>query len=151
MGARITAFLTMEHPDRVRSAVLAGLAENMIKGVGGQDEIAAALEAESLSDVTDLTARAFRMFAEATKSDLKALAACIRSSRQRITKAELAEIDAPVLVVAGSLDDVAGPVQPLVDAIPGAQGLVVPDGDHMRTVGDKHYKKGVLAFLAQRP
>src|SRR5260221_7848580 len=35
MGARIAAFLTINHRQRVRGAVFAGLAENMIKGFGG--------------------------------------------------------------------------------------------------------------------
>src|SRR5690349_554916 len=33
MGARISAFLAIEHPSRVRRLVLAGLAANMIEGV----------------------------------------------------------------------------------------------------------------------
>ena len=86
MGARIAAFLTINHPERVRAAVFAGLAENMIKGLGGSEPIARALEAVSVADVTDPGARAFRLFAEQTKSDLKALAACMRSERQKITR-----------------------------------------------------------------
>ncbi len=151
MGARITAFMAISHPERVRSAVLAGLAENMILGVGGQNEIAEALLAPGLADVTDPMPRAFRLFAESSGSDLRALAACVLSSRQKITTDELAEIDLPVLVAAGGTDDVAGPVEPLVAAIPGARGLVIPGRDHMRAVGDKVYMAGVLEFLAGRP
>ena len=67
MGARISAFLTMSHPALVRSVVLAGLAENMIKGVGGSEELASALEAPDLASVTDPMPRAFRIFCRATK------------------------------------------------------------------------------------
>ncbi len=35
MGARISAFLTMQHPDKVSRAVFAGLAERMVLGVPG--------------------------------------------------------------------------------------------------------------------
>ena len=125
MGARVSAFLTIAHPDRVRRAVFAGLASRMITGVGGAEAIALALEAPSRADVTDSGARAFRIFAEQTKSDLKALAACIRSSREKITVEELATIRVPVLVVAGDKDDVAGDVETLVRAIPGAQGVTL--------------------------
>ena len=45
-----------------------------------------ALEAASIDEVTNPTARTFRAFAEQTKSDLKALAACIRSARAPITR-----------------------------------------------------------------
>lgn len=148
MGARIAAFLTIAHPERVRSAIFAGLAENMIKGVGGAETIARALEADSLDAIVDAESRAFRLFAEQTGSDLKALAACMRSARRRISKRELAEIAVPVLVAVGSRDEIAGKVEPLVAAIPGAQGLVIPGRDHMRAVGDKVFKSGVLSFLA---
>ena len=148
MGARVSAFLTIAHPDRVRRAVFAGLASRMITGVGGAEEIARALEAPTPDDVTDMGARGFRIFAEQTKSDLKALAACIRSSRERITVEELATIRVPVLVVAGEKDDVAGDVETLVKAIPGAVGVTLPNRNHMNAVGDRGYKDAVLAFLA---
>ena len=147
MGARIAAFLAIAHPDRIRSLVLAGLAANLIKGIGGTQEIAEALEAPSLADVNSPQARPFRVFAEQTKSDLKALAACIRSARQIISPQELARITAPALIVAGELDDTAGPVEPLVKAIPGARGVTVPGRNHMSTVGDGRFKQAVLEFF----
>src|SRR5581483_8206852 len=77
MGARITAFLALKHPDRVRSAILGGLGVKLVEGVGLPVSIATALEARSLADVTEPVERLFRMFAEQTRSDLKALAACM--------------------------------------------------------------------------
>jgi pimeloyl-ACP methyl ester carboxylesterase len=148
MGARISAFLTMHHPEKVSRVVFAGLAERMILGVPGSDAIAEGLLAASARDVVDPGARSFRVFAENTKSDLKALAACIRSSRVKIKAEALAKITCPVLVVAGELDSVSGPVQPLVDLIPGAQGVTLPNRNHMNAVGDVGYKKAVLAFLS---
>jgi pimeloyl-ACP methyl ester carboxylesterase len=147
MGARIAAFLTINHPAYVRDVVFAGLAANLIYGVAGGDEIAKGLEAPSLADVVDLGAKAFRYFAEATRSDLKALAACIKSSRVKITEAMLAGIAAPVLVVAGDQDMVSGEIQPLVDAIPGSAGLSLVNRNHMNAVGDQHYKEAVVAFF----
>ena len=85
MGARIAAFLAIAHPARVRSLVFGGLGINMVRGVAGTGPIAHALEAASIDEVTNPTARTFRAFAEQTKSDLKALAACIRSARAPIT------------------------------------------------------------------
>jgi pimeloyl-ACP methyl ester carboxylesterase len=148
MGARISAFLTMLYSARVSRAVYAGLAERMVLGVPGGEAIAEGLEAASLADVKDPGARSFRIFAEQTKSDLKALAACMRSSRVKIKPEALAKIGVPVLVVAGEIDDVAGPVQPLVDMIPGAQGVTLAKRNHMNAVGDRGYKDAVLAFLA---
>jgi pimeloyl-ACP methyl ester carboxylesterase len=149
MGARITAFLTMTHPERVKRAVFAGLASRMITGVGGSEAIALALEAESAAAVDDRMARGFRMFADQTKSDRLALAACIRSSRVKINAEALAAIRVPVLVVAGEMDDVAGDVSGLTDIIPGSQGVVLPGRNHMNAVGDRGYKDAVVAFLGR--
>jgi pimeloyl-ACP methyl ester carboxylesterase len=147
MGARITAFLTMLHPTRVSRAVFAGLAERMVLGVPGSDAIAEALEAPTLDSITDVGAKSFRVFADLTKSDQRALAACIRSSRVKIKPEALGQITCPVLVVAGEVDDVAGSVQPLVDLIPGAKGVVLPGRNHMNAVGDKGFKDAVLQFF----
>src|SRR6201994_2887025 len=80
MGARITAFLASSDPDRVRSATLGGLGIRLVDGVGLPESIAEALEAPSLDAVSDPTGRVFRAFGDQTKSDLRALAACIRGS-----------------------------------------------------------------------
>jgi len=150
MGARITAFLAMKHADRVRSAILGGLGIRLVEGVGLPESIAEALEADSLDDINDPTGREFRAFAERTKSDLRALAACIRGSRQTLTREEVAAIRAPVLVAVGTKDVVAGSAQALAALIPGAQALDIPNRDHMLAVGDKVYKAGVIDFLNQR-
>jgi pimeloyl-ACP methyl ester carboxylesterase len=150
MGARITAFLTASHADRVRSAILGGLGIRLVEGVGLPESIADALEAPSLGDVNDPTGHLFRAFAEQTKSDLQALAACIRGSRQTLTRGEIAAIRAPVLVAVGTKDLVAGSAQALAALIPGARALDIPNRDHMLAVGDKMYKAGVIDFLNQR-
>jgi pimeloyl-ACP methyl ester carboxylesterase len=151
MGARITAFLALEHPERVRSAILGGLGMNLIAGVGAPDGIAAALEASDPASVTEPQARMFRAFADQTKSDRRALAACIRGSRQTLTREQAAAIRVPMLVVVGSADTIAGSAEALAALIPGAKAVTIPRRDHMRTVGDKAFKAAVLEFLAQRP
>jgi pimeloyl-ACP methyl ester carboxylesterase len=147
MGARIAALLAIAHPDRVRSLVLAGLAASMMTGIGGGEDVARALEAPSRDKVKEPGPLSFRLFAEQTKSDLKALAACMRSSREDIPETELARIAAPVLVVAGEIDEIAGPVEPLVRAIPNAQGLTLRDRNHMSAVGDRQFKQAVIEFF----
>lgn len=151
MGARISAFLALAHPERIRSAIFAGLGANMIYGVGDPTPVAAALLTEEPSTITDLNARAFRIFADQTKSDRRALAACIMASRDRIPGSELAALQVPVLVAVGTEDAIAGPAAPLAAAIPGARALDIPGRDHMKAVGDRLFKEGVLDFLRQRP
>lgn len=151
MGARITAFLTMAQPELVRSAILAGLGINMVRGVGGAGPIAKALEAPSIDDVMNDTARTFRAFAESTGSDLLALAACIRSARDKITAEALGDIATPVLVAVGTDDVIGGSATELAALIPGAKALEIEGRDHMKAVGDRRYKEGVLEFLHDRP
>ncbi len=151
MGARIAAFLAFAHPNRVRSAVLGGLGMGLIDGVGAPDTVVQGLEAPTLAAVSNPTARQFRSFAEQTRSDLRALAACMRGSRQTLSRAEVGRIAVPVLVAVGSKDLIAGSPQELAALVPGAQALVIPDRDHMLAVGDRVFKAGVLNFLAARP
>ncbi len=150
MGARIAAFLALAHPGRLRKAVFGGLGSHLVDGVGLPESIAEALEASSLADVRDRTARTFRAFAEQTKSDRKALAACIRGSRQTLSREQVASIHVPVLVAVGSKDTVAGSAHDLAALLPSGRALDIPGRDHMLAVGDKVFKQGVSAFLAGR-
>jgi pimeloyl-ACP methyl ester carboxylesterase len=151
MGARNTTFLAMARPERMRSGILGGVGIRLVGGVGlAPDTIAQGLEAPSLADISDPTAHQFRSFAEQTKSDLRALAACIRGSRQLLEPDQLARIAVPILVATGTKDTVAGSGEQLAALIPGAQSLPIPDREHMLAVGDKVYKAGVLEFLSAR-
>jgi pimeloyl-ACP methyl ester carboxylesterase len=150
MGARITAFLVLSHAARVRSVIFGGLGIRLVEGVGLPESIADALEAPSPDDVRDPTGRMFRIFAEQTKSDLRALAACIRGSRQTLSASQVASIRVPVLVAVGTKDQVAGSARELAALIPGARALDISDRDHMLAVGDKVFKAGVIDFLNQR-
>ncbi|MGJ3262069.1 MAG: alpha/beta fold hydrolase [Salinarimonas sp.] len=151
MGARITAHLALMAPERVRAALLGGLGIHLVEGVGLPLGIADAMEAPALDALTDPMQRMFRAFAEQTGSDLAALAACIRGSRQTLTREAVASLTVPVLVSVGTKDDVAGSGPELAALIPGAEALDIPGRDHNLAVGDKTHKAGVLAFLEARP
>jgi pimeloyl-ACP methyl ester carboxylesterase len=151
LGARICAVLAVRHPQAVRSVILGGAGIRLVHTAGLRDEIADALEAPSIDAVTDPMGRTFRLFAEQTKSDLKALAACLRGSRQALTREELAAIRVPALVAVGTRDDIAGSGPELAKLIPHGLALDIPGRDHMLAVGDRVYKTGVIEFLKQRP
>ena len=150
MGARITAYLALEHQDRVRSAMLGGLGNKLVDSVGLPLSIADAMEAPSVEAVADPTARGFRSFAEQNKQDLKALAACIRGSRQVMSREEVARITVPTLVTVGTTDGIAGSPHELAALMPDARALDIPGRDHNMAVGDKVHKEGVLSFLRVR-
>jgi pimeloyl-ACP methyl ester carboxylesterase len=151
MGSRIATFLLLAHPERVRSAILAGVGINLVRGMVGTGPIARALEAPRIEDVNNDTARSFRAFAERTGGDLKALAACMRGPREKIAPEDLARIRLPILVATGSEDVIAGSGAELAKLIPGAQLLEIMGRDHMKAVGDARFKQGVLDFLTERP
>jgi pimeloyl-ACP methyl ester carboxylesterase len=150
LGSRMTAWLAHSQPQRLRSAILGGIGIGLIRGGGPGENVAEALEASSIDDVTDPVGRTFRAFADQTRSDRRALAACLRGSRRVMTEDEAAGINVPVLIAVGTEDAIAGSAQALGKIIPGAEVLDIPKRDHMRAVGDKVYKSGVLDFLARR-
>jgi pimeloyl-ACP methyl ester carboxylesterase len=150
LGSRMTAILAQAAPQRLRSAIFGGIGIGLIEGGGPGENVAVALEAPSLDDVTDPVGRTFRAFADQTRSDHRALAACLRGSRRLMTMEEAAAIDVPVLIAVGTADEIAGSATALGKIIPGSEVLDIPNRDHMRAVGDKVYKTGVLDFLSRR-
>lgn len=147
MGARISAFVVETYPELVQTLTIAGMGYNLVRGIGNPEPIARALEAPSADDVTNPAAKSFRVFAEQTKSDLPSLAACIRSTRKPVRQEQLQAITVPALVAVGTDDVIAGDGGKLAALIPGAEHLAIEGRDHMRAVGDKAYKDGVIAFL----
>lgn len=151
MGARNTAFLALSDGERVRSAVLGGLGIHLVDGAGLPGSIADALEAPSADDVADGQGRLFRAFADQTGSDRRALAACIRGSRQSMAREDAARVAVPMLIAVGTRDAIAGSPGELAALVPGSVARDIPDRDHMRAVGDRVFKDAVLQFLAARP
>src|SRR5712675_2889941 len=149
LGSRMTAWLARSQPQRLRSAIFGGIGIGLIEGGGPGENVAAALEAPSLQDVTDPVGRTFRAFADQTRSDRRALAACLRGSRRLLAREDAARIAVPTLIAVGTTDEIAGSAHALGEIIPRSQVLDIPNRDHMRAVGDKVYKAGVMDFLSR--
>ena len=151
MGARISTFLALAHPEKVATLILGGLGYGMVDGVGDWDPIAEALVAPDPDAITHPRGRMFRTFADQTKSDREALAACIETSRELIAENDLGRIRQPVLIGVGTKDDIAGSAQELAALLPDAEAFDIEGRDHMLSVGDRTFKAKVLQFLKDHP
>jgi pimeloyl-ACP methyl ester carboxylesterase len=147
MGARIAAFLALNHPQRVSSAIWGGMGRNLISGLEDSEEIISALTAESLEQVAGRVGRQFRIFADHNKADRAALAACMVNSREPMREAQVRRIDVPVLVAVGESDEMAGGAQVLAALLPQGEAFTIPRRDHMRATGDPAFKAAALDFL----
>ncbi len=146
MGGFIVLRLLADAPQRLNKAIVAGVGENYYRRTSANSEaIAAGLRAPSAREVKDAVSRQFRLFAEHGKNDLEALALCMLRPRERI--ASFPDAGVPVVIVVGATDTIAGDPQVLTQAVTNSRVVVVPNRDHMLTVGDKLYKEAVLAFL----
>ena len=150
MGARIAAFLERAAPQRVRSLVLGGLGMGLVEGGTLPIGIADAMDAPALESLTDPHQRLFRAFADATRSDRRALAACIRGARGLMPADEVARIACPTLVAVGTHDDIAGDADGLAALLPRGRAVHIEGRDHNKAVGDRSYKAAVLEFLEKR-
>ena len=146
MGARISAFLATQSPERFLGMALGGLGIHLIDGVGLPIGIAEALERHDPENITDPMQTMFRTFAERNKQDLLALAACIRGSRQDLTPEAVGRIEVETLVAVGTNDPVAGSPHPLVAMMPHARAFDIVGRDHNLAVGDRTHRAAVLAF-----
>ncbi|MCV3241294.1 alpha/beta fold hydrolase [Mesorhizobium sp. ZC-5] len=151
MGARIAAFLALQEPAKVATVIFGGLGVGMVDGVGDWDPIADALLAEDAAAVTHERGKTFRAFADQTKSDRQALAACIATSRELLSEDEVARITQPALIAVGTKDDIGGSPEELAGLMPNAESFWIEGRDHMLAVGDKAFKQKALEFLKKHP
>jgi pimeloyl-ACP methyl ester carboxylesterase len=147
MGARVSAFMALQAPDRVATLIFGGLGAGMVDGVGDWDPIAEALGADDPNSVTHPRGKMFRAFADQTGSDRKALAACISESRADLGEVDMAQINQPALVAVGTRDDIGGSPERLAALLPHGEAFAIEGRDHMLAVGDRSFKARVLEFL----
>lgn len=150
MGGMIAARLLLHHEDRFDKAILAGVGGSMIDGSRRDSSaIADGLLADDVDSIKDPRAKGFRMFADASGGDRKALATYMQAGRPGYDAAEFGKVTLPVLVVAGEKDDLTGDPAVLAACFPNGRAVVPPRRDHLNTVGDKVYREAVIEFLAE--
>ena len=151
MGARVAAHLLIHHQDRLRSVVLAGIGERLFGPPRDSTAMIEGLLAPDPGSVDDPLAAMFRAFADETSADRKALAVAAAAPRTPIAPGDFAKVEIPVMVLAGSRDQLAGNPQPLADAIPGAQATVISGAAHHATVASPRAKALVFEFWGLPP
>ena len=150
MGSHLALRLAQAHPERVTNLILGGVGARVLHPApvdADEMTMAQALRADDPAIITDPTLRGFRQFAENQGEDRQALAACSEARGDRLGAEELARLNVPTLVVAGSLDEIAGDPQVLADAIPGAKSVSLPACDHFTAIPHALFKAAVFDFL----
>jgi pimeloyl-ACP methyl ester carboxylesterase len=150
MGGGIVLQLAMDHPERVRTVVVGGIADSLLPGSPDAEaprEIAAALEADDPAAIAGPMARLFRDFAEKGGGDLRALAAMMRGPGWPGHLEPLRPVACPVLIVTAGQDEIMAGAERLLRAIPHARLVTIPDRNHNTVVGDPRFKEAALQFL----
>jgi pimeloyl-ACP methyl ester carboxylesterase len=153
MGGFIALRLAAVHTARVAKLAVCGVGEFYLRGPRianpeARSALAEALLTEDKAGITDKRGRMFREFADQPGKDRFALAACMQAMSQGLPVETLAQLQQPVLVVCGELDDIAGAPGPLAAAFPFGQAVTIPGRDHMSAVGERKTRQSVLDFLS---
>ncbi len=145
MGSWLSMHLLAAAPDRFRRGVLGGVGDNFMAETGRGERIAQAMLTTAPKSITDMTLRMVRDFAEHTKSDLRALAACSRGVHEGLPPCR--EISQAVLIVGGEKDDFVGPPEHIASEIQESSVRMLSGRDHLTLLTDRRFKKEVTEFL----
>ena len=149
LGAQLLLRIASRTPERFGRLVLIGIGENMFR-TDGTETLAAAFESETTADPDDLTIRLFVQLARSAGNDPLAIAACLRRESEPFTPADAARVTCPTLVIIGDRD-FAGPPEPLVEALPDAQLVMLRGVDHFRAPSEFDCIDAALEFIEAVP
>lgn len=159
MGARLTFYTLVNHPNRVNCAILGGYILPPIQGKRPAlpfDAIINGLKADNIDQVKDPLAKDFRRTAESKGANLNAFAAVLEGYKQdpedlyasrSECKKILEKISVPVLTVLGSDDFLQGDKAAIANLVPNACHFQIQGKDHIAVVQDPKFKMIVKAFL----
>jgi pimeloyl-ACP methyl ester carboxylesterase len=148
MGSRIALQVALTRPERVATLTLGGVGDKLFErlSVPG-NPMAEAMEAADPETIKEPMLQSFRRFADEQGEDRLALAAFTRSSDTLFEREILAKLNVPVLVVAGSRDELAGDPEALAKVFPDGRAVVLPGCDHFSAIPHALYKATVFDFL----
>ena len=149
MGAQVLLWLAAHHSGRFGRLVVSGIGRNLFESdVGWRPKM---VEAVRTGVAVTPELRYFAQLPESPGADRTALVAFLeRPDRREFTSELLAAVTLPVLVVIGGAD-LAGPADPLVDALPDATLVVLPGVDHFATPKNFGFIEAALDFIDAQP
>ena len=131
MGGHLLLALASSHPEKFRRLVVAGVGNNVFQHDPEHGQMVRdAIEGNAPPD--NPIAQHFSFLASSPESDRQALSAFLQRERPPMTPETLATLTTPVLVILGD-QDFAGPVDPLMEALPNATQKILPGVDHFAT------------------
>jgi pimeloyl-ACP methyl ester carboxylesterase len=145
LGAQLLLRAAAAAPGRFRRIVVAGTGDGVFASTD-PEPAARAVETGQAEPSAGPVAAALAHFAGAPGNNRAALAACLRRPYAPLTEAEVAAIQARVLVILGDRD-FAGPAGRLVAALPDARFVPLPGTDHFGTPRDFRFVQAALDFL----
>jgi pimeloyl-ACP methyl ester carboxylesterase len=150
MGARVALATALAAPDRISDLILGGVGEMMI-GEHARPRtgmtMAEAMRCADPADITEPMLKSFRQFADEQGEDRAALAACTEAVNRPLEPADMAGVRAPVLVVAGERDNLAGDPEVLAQAFPNGRAVSLGGCDHFSAIPHGLTKAAVFDFL----
>ncbi|MCZ7526282.1 MAG: alpha/beta fold hydrolase [Acidimicrobiia bacterium] len=149
LGARLLLELAAREPHRFRKLVVIGVGANLFREDEELRHLVDVFE-QDRAEPDDVVATLFLRLAHTAGNDPRALAAVLRHPHEPLDRSTLGRITCPVLVVMGDRD-FAGPPDPLVEALPDAELVVLPGVDHFGAPNDFGAMSRALAFVDADP
>lgn len=150
MGTRTAMQMALGHPDRVNNLFLGGVGGKMFDPPRANEHgesIVSAMSAEDPATIRTEFLKSFRQFADEQGEDRMALAAFSQAANPPLDQGALRRLDMPVLVVAGSGDELAGDPEDLARLFPLGKGVTLPGCDHFSAIPHSSLKATVFDFL----
>jgi len=147
LGAQMLLRVASRTPNRFGRLVLIGVGANMFRH---DDTHQLAEIFEQGTEPDDIGMRLFVQLARSAGNDPQAMAACLRRPSEPFTPDDAARVTCRTLVIIGDRD-FAGPPEPLVDALPDAELVVLRGIDHFRTPSEFDCIDAALEFVEAVP
>jgi pimeloyl-ACP methyl ester carboxylesterase len=148
LGALLLLRLAARSPERFGRLVLIGVGENAFRTDDAHGALAGAFERGG--EPEDVQMRLFVQLARTAGNDPLAMSACVRRPSVPFTPGDAANVTCPTLLIIGDRD-FAGPPEPLVDALPDAQLVMLKGVDHFRTPVEFECIDAALEFVEAVP